>query len=417
MRILALTNLYPNPYQPNRAPFNRHQFRALAERHEVAVIAPIAWTDELAARARGGGGLPRERRVTLDGVVVDHPRYLYPPKVLRGWYGHFFRRSVRRSFERALAEFRPDVVLGSWAYPDGWAAVELGRQAGLPVVVKVHGCDVLCGGRGLRRHPERRRQTVEALRRADAVVAVSNDLAEQVISLGVDAARVHVVHNGVDGDLFHRGPAAEARLRLGLDPDEPILLFVGNLEAVKGVDVLLEACAALARDRLPFRCCLIGQGPLRRELERQIAGRGLEGRVRLLGPRPQGELPDWYRSATVFVLPSRSEGVPNVLLEAAACGAPFVASRVGGIPEIAHLGVSRLVPREEPELLAQALAAFVTGNVRRGPEPAAPIRSHAEAAAELAGVFAQVYGAQGRSGAAAGVEGMNRPARKGVVSA
>lgn len=407
MRILALTNLYPNPYQPNRAPFNRHQFRALAERHEVAVIAPIAWTDELAARRRGGNRLPRDRRVTLDGIVVDHPRYLYPPKVLRGWYGHFFRRSVRRSFERALAEFRPDLVLGSWAYPDGWAAVELGQQAGLPVVVKVHGCDVLCGGRGLQRHPERQHQTVEALRRADAVVAVSRDLAEHVIDLGVDAARVGVVHNGVDSDLFHPSPAAEARARLGLGPDEPIILFVGNLETVKGVDVLVEASAALARDGLPFRCCLIGHGPLKRTLERQIASHGLEGRVKLLGPRPHVELPDWYRSATVCVLPSRSEGVPNVLLEAAACGTPFVASRVGGIPEIAHLGAGRLVPPGEPELLAKALASFLDGPSLPQARRVAP-RGHKEAASELADVFARVVRERNGSGCKGVPAGMTR---------
>src|SRR5437667_11460387 len=101
MRILTLTNLYPNPFQPHRAPFNRQQLRELAARHAVSVIAPIAWTDELAARWRGKAPLPVDRRVTCDGIPVEHPRYVFPPKALRGWYGHLFRRSVRRPFERA----------------------------------------------------------------------------------------------------------------------------------------------------------------------------------------------------------------------------------------------------------------------------------------------------------------------------
>src|SRR5207253_6931127 len=138
VRVLTLTNLYPNPFQPHRAVFNREQLRELARAHAVAVIAPIAWTDELAARWAGHPPLPRDRRVMCDGLAVDHPRYLFPPKVLRGSYGKFFRRSVRPSFERALREFRPDIVYTPWAYPDGWAAVELGRRSGLPVVVKVH---------------------------------------------------------------------------------------------------------------------------------------------------------------------------------------------------------------------------------------------------------------------------------------
>ncbi len=110
MRVLALTNLYPNPYQPNRATFNRQILRHLAGHHPVAVIAPLAWTDEWAARRRRSEPVPSGRRVTCDGITVDHPRYLYPPKVLRSWYGHFFRRSVRASFDRALTEFRPDLV-------------------------------------------------------------------------------------------------------------------------------------------------------------------------------------------------------------------------------------------------------------------------------------------------------------------
>src|SRR5205807_2497244 len=83
MRTLVLTNLYPNPFQPTRATFNRQQLRALAARHPVEVISPIAWADELAARWKGHPSLPRDRRVVCDGIPVEHPRYLYTPKVLR----------------------------------------------------------------------------------------------------------------------------------------------------------------------------------------------------------------------------------------------------------------------------------------------------------------------------------------------
>ncbi len=127
------------------------------------------------------------------------------------------------------------------------------------------------------------------------------------------------------------------------------------------------------------------------------AGRGLEGRVSLLGPRPQQELPDWYRAATVVVLPSRSEGVPNVLLEAAACGRPFVASRVGGIPEIAHLGASRLVPPGDAGALAQGLAAFLAGPRPPAKDGTPPARSHEAAASELADLFERLLQTRGRA--------------------
>ena len=84
MRILAVTNLFPNPIQPNRATFNRQQFLAIAKEHPLEVISPVAWTDELGARWRGGVKLPAGRRVLCDGIPVDHPAYLFPPRVLRG---------------------------------------------------------------------------------------------------------------------------------------------------------------------------------------------------------------------------------------------------------------------------------------------------------------------------------------------
>jgi glycosyltransferase involved in cell wall biosynthesis len=383
---LVVTNLYPNPYQPDRAPFNRQQVRALSAHHPLAVIAPIAWTEEAVARWTTAVHLPADRRVRFDGIPIEHPLYVYPPKVLRSWYGWCMRRAVRPAFTRALTEFRPDLVYATWAYPDGWAAVELGHRAGLPVVIKVHGTDVL----GLDAYPGRRRLTIEALRRADGVVAVSQDLARQVLTFGIDPQRVRVVYNGIDAQLFHPGPAGAARTRLGLEGSEPLVLYIGNLVPVKGLEILVEACALLKRAHVRFTCCLIGEGPLKPSLERLIARRQLHPRVRLLGPRPHDQLPDWYRSAAVVVLPSWSEGVPNVLLEAAACGTPFIASRVGGIPEIAHLGAGELVTPGDPRLLADAIGRRLTNSL--GPPSESPplIRSHAKVAAELTGLFTQI---------------------------
>lgn len=367
MRVLAVTNLYPNPYQPHRAPFNRHQLRLLGERHPVRVIAPISWTDEWRARRAGAARLPAGRRVELDGLTVDHPRYYFPPKFGRAWYGHWFRRSIRRAFRAAVAEFRPDIVFAPWAYPDGWAAGRLARADGLPAVLQVHGSDVLL----LDEVPAKRRRTAEGLRAADGVVAVSRDLAGRLAAFGVEAGRVLVNHDGVDPALFHPGPRAEARARVGLPAGEPVVLFVGNLVAVKAVDVLIRACADLGGGGGPApRLVVVGQGPLRPALEAVARDCGIAGRVTFTGPKFLTDLPDWYRAADVFCLPSHSEGVPNVLLEASACGTPWVASRVGGIPEIAGLGNSRLVPPNSPAALAAALrAALASPPAGRPPGP------------------------------------------------
>jgi glycosyltransferase involved in cell wall biosynthesis len=392
MRILIITNLYPNPLQPNRASFNRQQFQALAAEHHVAVIAPIAWADELRSPWRSRRALLRDRQLVRDGLTVYHPRYYYTPKVLRRWYGQFFRESIRSTFQRACAVHRPEIVLGSWAYPDGWAAVELGHRAGLPVVIKVHGSDILWQ----QDHPERHQGTVDALRRADGVVAVSQDLEARVLALGVRPERIRVIYNGVDAGLFHPGCAAGARARLGLPAGKLILLSIGNLVPVKGFDVLLEALAQLVRAEVEFTCYLVGQGPARAQLEQQVHRSGLAGRVVLVGPRPHPELPDWYRAADLFVLPSRSEGVPNVLLEAMACGVRVVATRVGGVPEIAHFGKSRLVAPGDPAVLAYAIQEQLQSPVELDSPFPSPGRSYAESAREMADFLAQIAKASTR---------------------
>lgn len=379
MKILAITNLYPNPQQPHRAPYNRHQFRMLNELHPLRVIAPVAWTDEWSARRRSLPALPRGRHVQYDGLAVDYPRYWFTPKVLRRFYGGFYLASIRSTFERVRAEFRPDIVFAPWAYPDGHAAVQLARQAGLPVVVQVHGSDI----RELAAYPARRPGTVAAVSDADGVIAVSQDLAERVIGLGARPDRVRVVIDGVDKQMFCPGSRGAARQRLNLDPGRKHLLFVGNLVPVKGLDILLAACRQLPAVCAPWQLHLIGAGPLEARLRAAVRATGLGERVCFHGPIAHGDLPDWFRAADLFVLASRSEGVPNVLLEAAACGLPFVASRVGGIPEIASLGAGRLVPPEQPAALAMGIAGMLADPGLPGEGP----RDRREAVTEIAEVL------------------------------
>jgi glycosyltransferase involved in cell wall biosynthesis len=337
VRILIVTNLYPNPRQPHRASFNRLQFAALAKEHQVRVIAPIAWT----------AGRPHGPRVS-DGIVIEHPRYVYTPGVLRGLHGQFFEHSIRRPFAEHLRSWSPHVVLACWGYPDAWAATRLAREARLPVAVKLHGSDVLTLGRGARLA-----RTADMLRAVDGVITVSQNLRDRAIDIGAPADRTHVVHNGIDSIVFCPGSRDSARRAVNMPGPEPLLLFVGNLLPVKGVDVLIESLGRLHRSRVPFRCVCIGAGPLKRKLIDQVEQHALSDRVHFFPPRPQGQLVEWYRAADLLVLPSRSEGIPNVLLEAMACGTPFVATRVGGVPEVSD--PASLVPAEDPDALASRI--------------------------------------------------------------
>ncbi len=383
MRILAITNLYPRPGHELMAAFNRQQFRALAQQHELRVVAPIPWQEAL--RDRMTRRTAPRHYANGDGIQVDHPIYYYLPRVRPHRYGERYLRSIRPTVDRLLKEFRPDVLLTCWAHPDGWATVELARQAGLPAVVKVIGTDVLV----LARQAQRRDPISHTLRQADAVVAVSRDLAQHVEQLGVDPQRVHVVSEGTNRELFTPGDKAESRARLGLTSDRPIVLFVGNLLESKGAALLIEACR-LARDQATpeFDCYLVGAGRDEGKLRGLIEKHSLSDAVKLPGPCPQAKLPDWYRASDVVALPSFSEGIPNVLREAISCGRPFVATRVGGIPEISHPSYSRLIERGDVHGLAAALAETLRSPLTVDPDLVRRCNlSCEESAARLAGVL------------------------------
>ncbi len=351
MRLLFFSNVFPNPLQPGKGVFNLNMVRALAERgHELETVSPIAWTEWLQA--------PRERRRALRtqrgewaGVTASYPIYFYTPGVLRTSYGRFMWRGVRSAVRTAIERLRPEAIVAYWSHPDGECAVRAARLAQIPAVVMSGGSDVLL----LASSPARRRSIERVLGDADAIVTVNEDIRRRLIDRGFRENKISVVRRGVDVERFHAGERKLARQRLAIADDRPLLLWVGRVEPVKGLSVLLEALEQLKRQGLVFRMLLIGSGEQASALQADARRRGLDDCVQWVGAVPHPELADYYRAADVTVLPSLSEGVPNVLLESIACGTPFVASNVGGVSEIATHGVDRLVPPGDSRALAAAI--------------------------------------------------------------
>jgi glycosyltransferase involved in cell wall biosynthesis len=349
MRILFYSSIFPRPWDTTRGIYCYHTCRALgALGHDVRVVSPRLWTER-----RPRSGAPARPLAGLSGMQVTYPTYLYTPFVFRTAYDRFMWASSARAVRRTTRELRPQCVLSYWAHPDGAAAARFARAAGIPAVVVVGGSDVLI----LTTHgPARRRSVARALTACDAVITVGRGLADAVEALGVPSSRVHVVYQGVDAGLFAPGPRADARQRLGVPLGGHVLSFVGSLLPVKGVDVLLDSVARLRGRGTNLRLYLVGDGPCRGALEAQAARLALGDVVRFVGAVDQTRLPDWYRAANLTVLPSRSEGVPNVLRESLACGTPFVATRVGGVHEVSNGTANPLVPPGDPVALADAIA-------------------------------------------------------------
>jgi glycosyltransferase involved in cell wall biosynthesis len=382
MRILALTNLYPNVFQETKAPFVRNELLGLSHSHTVRVISPISWMDELRGCLRGIRLTCRS--TTRDNIPIDYPRYWYPPGLLRQYYGQLFYQCARRVFHQVATSLQPHLVYTPWAYPDGWAAVRLAREIGVPVVIKVHGSDILL----LNQHQAKLIPTTSAVRQADGIVAVSRDLTTRLTQLGVPPNKLYVNYGGVDQSTFFPGSRALAREKLGLPATRRVLLFIGNLVAVKDIPCLLTACTHLRKRRDDFELRIIGGGPLRSELQRLCRQHELTDTVYFEGTMPQSQLGDWFRAADLFVLSSKSEGVPSVLLEAASCGTPFVAPRVGGIPEIVEWGRGVLVKPGDPSDLARGIEKGLE-QVWPGEERILQ-RSAQDSAWELEQIFEQV---------------------------
>jgi glycosyltransferase involved in cell wall biosynthesis len=193
----------------------------------------------------------------------------------------------------------------------------------------------------------------------ERVICVSEDLRRQCLRAGVPGPRCLLVENGIDLDAYApSADAAEAKRRLGLRPDRPVIGAVGRLSAEKRFDVLIRAVDRLLARGSEVQLVIAGEGEEEARLRALIDELGRAGSIRLLGF--QTDTIPLYRAMDVFALSSLREGLPNVLLEAMATGVPIVATRVGGVPRVIHHEENGLlVEPGDPAGLAESLARLL----------------------------------------------------------
>lgn len=342
-KVLLFSTVFPNPAQPLHGLFVLERARHLACHADIRAVAPVArfpW--------RPYSGIRRELR---EEMWVEHPTFRYIPGMLKFLDGLFLFLSSAHTVARLRADFDFDLIDAHFAYPDGFAAVLLGRLFRRPVTITLRGTLIQ-----MQPFPLRRRAAHWAIRQAAEVIAVSQPLAERALAAGVPGEKVTVIENGVDGERFRPLDRGKARRRLGLAKDRPLIVSVGHRSPRKGFQRVLRVMPALVSDFPDLGFAVVGgpggeadNGP---ELERQARALGLEGRVVMAGPRPPDEVVLWLNAADVFVLASDLEGCPNVVWEAMACGRPVVASRVGHVEYMlsGHAGIVFGDPDDGPAL-------------------------------------------------------------------
>lgn len=346
LRIAVVTPMLPVPYDQTRGRYIHETARSLGK---LATVRTFFQTLQyprvpgLRSRSFIYGSVGADYQ--LDGCDVE--AYTYPalPVVTRGLNGHL----ASWALTPRARQFKPDVMLGYWVYPDGYAALRTARSLNIPCVIGALGSDIHV------RSGINDRMTRLAIEGADALVTVSEAMRQYAIQ-EFDAApeRVHTVVNGFNTAVFRPLDGAATRAKHGVKPDEKLIVYVGRFVEAKGMRELIEAFQNLAARDARVTLALVGDGTMKDALIEMVRSTGLAGRVHLPGGQPPEVVAEWINAANLLTLPSWSEGYPNVVVEAVACGRPVVATDVGGVKEILNASNGVMVPARDANALARA---------------------------------------------------------------
>jgi len=376
--LVVFSPLFPSAVDPVRGVFVKERMFRVGRQLPVTVVSPQPWfpLQALVRVARPHFRVPLPRREVLDGFEILRPRFLSIPGLLKRFDAASMALAAGGTVAALARAGRADVLDAHWGFPGGAAAVTIGRWLGIPVTVTLRGDEA-------RRceHPAFRTRITRALRGATRVFAVSTALRDLALSLGVAPERAEVVGNGVDLERFAPVAREDARRRLGLPADAPILVSVGTLCERKGFHRVIEALPALRARHPGLLLVIVGgggaEGDWSTQLRALVASRGLGDAVRFLGAVPPEALNGPLSAADVFVLASRYEGWANVLLEAMACGLPVVATDVGGNAEVVRSpSLGTVVPFGDAAALEAALDQALARH-RDGAWDTAAIRRYA----------------------------------------
>ncbi len=358
LRVLTLSTLFPDASRPHLAPFVLRQTQELAKLDglEVKLVAPRGIPPFPLRHHPHYRRLARvPMRETWEGLDVFRPAFRHWPLTNGRFDVAALIRALHPLLKKIRSEFPFDVIDAQYFFPDGPAATALGARFGVPVSIKARGGDIHFWGV---RAPSAS-QIQAAAAQAGGLLAVSEDLRQDMIALGLEGAKIRVHHTGVDLDRFILRDKAATKASLGVSA--PLILCLGALIPRKRTALVLAALRHLPNAQL----VLIGDGPDATRLQRLAVQLGVAPRVQFLGARPQSDIALWLAAADVMALPSRSEGLANAWLEALACGTPIVITDAGGAHEVLRNdAVGRIAPPS-----ASAIARAISDLLADPPNP------------------------------------------------
>lgn len=323
MKICLLTSTFPAYKGDSRGTFVYQLSSNLSEKVVLNVVCPYYKSSKNINERFGDIGVHRFKylfglgNITERGGIPTNLNKLSGKIQVPFFMFSFFLKAKKLAKDA-------DVIHANWILA-GFVGVVLKKILKKPLVVTLRGSDVKLSVND----PLLKKILKYVLKNSDAVTTVSNDLKMDVLKLGIDKRKVSFIPNGVDVVLFRKRDKMASRKNLDL-PYSRIILYIGRIVKDKGLFVLLKALSGLKNVTL----ILIGSGKDQTKLSLEAEKLKISRNVVFLGEKKHSEIPSYCNAADIFVLPSFSEGRPNVILETMASGTPIISTKVGGIPEL-----------------------------------------------------------------------------------
>lgn len=356
-KALFISNLLPNKFEPNRGIFTFRTVQEIAKLCEVKIIAPYAW-HPLKKIEQGNSYISSiPEKENIEGLDIFHPGFAYIPKITLPFNGASYFLSLSYFYKKHFYKYKPDFILSSWIYPDGYASMYLARLLKIPFFVLTHGSDV----NSLVENKFTKNKIVKVVKKAEKVFFPSREMIKKITTMVDAPQKMFLKPFGVDTDRFKPVDKELARQKVGIEGGKKVVLFVGNLEKIKGINFLIEAISMLEQSHLDdLRCVIVGGGTENGNFKKIAEEKNLGNAIEFVGKKKNEEIPFWINASDMVCLPSLSEGCPNILIEALSCGVPVIASAVGEIPYLIKEGTNGYTfPPKSPSKIKDSIVKSI----------------------------------------------------------
>jgi Glycosyltransferase len=346
MNIEYITSSFPRHNVTYGGIFIYNQVKNLAKNHEIHVIYPTKKRI-----------LPNEMsNLHLHEISYPFDSYTLTQINSKEYLQlGIFCKDMFNKIKDVNRKYDIDIMHSHWSIPSGFIS-SLNFEK-IPRVITIHGSDLkIYGKKSIYGHLIKL-----AIKRADKIIVVSNDLKNLAISQGCNPEKLRVIPNGVDIDLFK--PMNQENIKKQLNISSNFLVtYIGTLAKIKRIDILIQICKDISKN-YDIDLLIVGEGPERTKLEEYAKNIGMSNII-FQGNVNHDQIPKYLAASNVVALTSESEGLPTILVEAMSCGIPVITMNVGGVSDIIENNVNGFIVADQYEFKEKLECLINNSNLR-----------------------------------------------------